>query len=144
MAGRRNRLDTGGVYERDAETLQDAFEALVESGVEAMLAYVADDFEMITPAGLAAEPDTYRGHEGVRRWWSSFEEIMDGVRVELTDVEPTGTDGVLLTSLRLSARGRATGIELTQEATARCAIADSRVVSLSFFASRDEARAAGP
>ncbi|MSO40955.1 MAG: hypothetical protein EXQ70_03525 [Solirubrobacterales bacterium] len=69
---------------------------------------------------------------------------MDDVRVEFTDVEPTGTDGVLLTSVRLSARGRATGIELTQEAHARCAIAGSKVVSLSFFASRDEARAARP
>ena len=37
---------------------------------------------MTTPPGLAAEPDTYRGEEGIRRYWESFYEVMEEIHVE--------------------------------------------------------------
>ena len=40
---------------------------------------------MTTPANLAAEPDTYRGHEGIRRYFDSFYDVMDEVRFRLNE-----------------------------------------------------------
>ena len=50
--------------------------------MEALLPFIHPDFEVTTPAGLAAEPDTYRGPEGIRRYFESFYEAMDEVGFE--------------------------------------------------------------
>jgi len=55
------------VAESDVELVKQAFEALAQGGYETLLPLIDPDFEMITPPGLAAEPDTYRGPDGVRR-----------------------------------------------------------------------------
>ena len=44
--------------------------------------FVHPEFEVTTPPGLAAEPDTYRGPGGVRRYFESFYEAMDRVGFE--------------------------------------------------------------
>ena len=40
------------------------------------------EFEVTTPQSLASEPDTYRGHEGIRRYFDSFYEAMENVYFE--------------------------------------------------------------
>jgi len=62
------------------ETVQRGFDAFNENGVEGILPLIHPDFEATTPPSLASEPDTYRGHDGVRRWFDSFYEVMDGIR----------------------------------------------------------------
>ena len=49
---------------RNVEIIRGGFEALSEGGVEALVPLIHPEFEMTTPANLAAEPDTYRGPEG--------------------------------------------------------------------------------
>lgn len=68
--------------DENVEIVSRAFDAFNEDGTEAFLPYVHPDVEFTTPPDLASEPDTYRGHEGVRRYWRSFFEIMDQIRVE--------------------------------------------------------------
>src|SRR5919108_3674662 len=80
---------------------------------EQVVPHIHPEFEMQTPAGLAAEPDVYRGPDGVRRWFESFYEIMDEVRVEASELEAVGEDRVVA-SLRICARGRATRLQLEQ------------------------------
>ena len=53
--------------QENVEIVRSAYAALAEQGVEAVLAFVDPQFEATTPPSLASEPDTYRGHEGVRR-----------------------------------------------------------------------------
>src|SRR4029079_7945252 len=60
--------------EADVELVRRGFEALEVGDAEALIPLVHPEFEMTTPAGLAAEPDTYRGQEGVRRYFDSFYE----------------------------------------------------------------------
>ena len=66
--------------------VREAFDALSEGGVDAMLPFVHEDFEMVTPPDLASEPDTYRGPAGVKRWFDSFYEAMEEVRIEPLDI----------------------------------------------------------
>ena len=69
-----------------SENLEDrqgrASTAFNADGVDGILPFIHPDFEATTPPELAAEPDTYRGHEGVRRYFDSFYEIMDEIRFE--------------------------------------------------------------
>jgi ketosteroid isomerase-like protein len=100
--------------EESVEIVRRGFEALMEGGVEALLPLVHPEFETTTPATLAAEPDTYRGHDGIRRYFDSFYEAMDQVHFEADDYIPVGEKVVVPFTLR--ARGRTTGIEVEQKA----------------------------
>lgn len=100
--------------EADVEILREGFARLSVDGFESMVVQVHPDFEMTTPAGMAAEPQTYHGRDGFRRWWTSFYEVMTEVRlvpVEFHDVAPER----VVIELEMRARGQASGIE-----TSRC------------------------
>jgi ketosteroid isomerase-like protein len=124
-----------------AEIVQSAFEAFRSGGIEESLPFFHEEFEMTTPVGLAAEPDTYRGHEGVRRWVSSFYEIMDEISIEPTEVVPGERDDRLAARLRLTARGRASGAEVVQDAATIVTIRDGKIGRIEFFGTFEEARA---
>jgi ketosteroid isomerase-like protein len=124
-----------------ATVIQRGFEAFATGGVEASLQYFTDDFEFTTPAALSTEPDTYSGHEGLRRYFESFYEIMDRVEIVPVDVDEIDAETAAVT-LRLTARGRATGLEATQETETLCRLADGKVRSIEFFPSRADALAA--
>ena len=123
------------------EVLRSALDALAEDGVDGMTAFVHEDFEMSTPPEFAAEPDTYRGPEGARRWFDSFYEAMDRVGLEAFDLVDVG-GGQVVGTIRITARGGSTGIEATQEAPLVCTIGDGKILGMSFFPTRAEALAA--
>jgi ketosteroid isomerase-like protein len=108
---------------------------------EAVVPHIHPEFEMRTPPGLAAEPDLYRGPDGVRRWFESFYEVMDEVRVEASELEAL-SDDLVVANLRIKARGRATGLDLEQQAATLARVADAKVRELRLFADRDQALAA--
>jgi ketosteroid isomerase-like protein len=115
------------------------FEEFAARGWEAMLPMVADDFELITPPGLAAEPDTYRGKEGIRRYWESFYEAMEEIHLEALEFRDVGEWVVV--PFVLTARGRATGLEAAQEAVTAWKLRDGLVVRCLAFAELEEALA---
>jgi ketosteroid isomerase-like protein len=98
----------------NVEIVRSAYAALAEQGVEAMLAFIDPEFEVTTPPSLASEPDTYRGHDGVRRYFESFSEVMEGVYFE--GQEFTAVGDKVLVDTTLHARGRTTGIAAEQRA----------------------------
>jgi len=114
------------------ELAEAAFEALRERGVEGMLDYVHPDFEMETLPGIAAEPQVYRGHDGVRRWWDSFYEVMDEITVAPRKVAEMGPDRALV-HFHMSAKGRSSGLEVEQDARAIATSRDDKVLSLEFL-----------
>lgn len=112
------------------------FEALATGGVDALLEYVHPDFEMETLPGIAAEPQVYRGKEGVRRWFESFYEVMDEVMVKPMSAEELA-DGTVLAHFELRARGQHTGIEVNQQARAIGTVRDSLMIKLEFLTPED-------
>ncbi len=128
----------------DLELVEETFGLLDSETYERSLSLVADDFEMVTPSGIASEPDTYRGPDGVRRWFESFLQAMDRVQVEGRRFHPIGDDQVIV-EFSLIARGRHSGIEASQEAVGLATVADGKLERLEFFTSVEQARAAaGP
>jgi ketosteroid isomerase-like protein len=123
------------------EIVRATWQALADTGVDAMLEHVHEDFEMTTTPALAAEPDTYRGHAGVRRWFETFYEAVDEIRLEPVRFEMLG-DRVGM-AFTLTTRGRSTGLEASLEASALCEVAEGKVKRLEFFPTWEEAVAAG-
>lgn len=115
----------------NVEIMRRAYATLIEQGVEAILPFADPAFEATTPPSLASEPDTYRGHEGVRRFFSSFGDAMEGVYLEGVEFTPAG-DKVLVES-KLHARGRTTGIETEQRAFLVWTLRDGLVTRVETF-----------
>jgi ketosteroid isomerase-like protein len=121
----------------DIEVVRRGFAALREGGVEALLPFISADFEVTTPASLAAEPDTYRGHDGLRRYFASFYEAMDEVTFEPHEFVTAG--GRVVVPFTLRARGRSTGLAFEQEAVFVWRIREGLATGLSVHPGRDAA-----
>jgi ketosteroid isomerase-like protein len=122
---------------QNVELVRGGFEALSEGGVEALLAFIHPEFEVTTPADLASEPDTYRGHEGIRRYFDSFYEAMDEVRFEPREFREAG--GRVIVPVTLTARGRTTGIEASQELVMVWSLRDDQAIRVETYGTLDEA-----
>jgi ketosteroid isomerase-like protein len=123
--------------EENVESVRRAHEALAEEGVETMLAFTDPEFEVTTPPSLASEPDTYRGHDGVRRWFDSFSDGLESVSLEGQEFTPAGDQVLVHTVLR--ARGRSTGIEVEQHAFLLWTLREGMVIRGEVFAERGPA-----
>jgi ketosteroid isomerase-like protein len=124
----------------NVELVRQGFEAMREGDVDALLPFIHPDFEATTPAALAAEPDTYRGTEGIRRYFDSFYEAMDRLSFEPEDFIPVGERVVVPLTLR--ARGRTTGIETAQDIVLIWDLKDGKAIRIEVYATLDEAMAA--
>jgi ketosteroid isomerase-like protein len=125
----------------EVELIREAFELLDSDHYEQALPLIDERFEMVTTREVASEPDTYRGPEGVRRWWESFLEAMDSVRVEARRLHPAG-EGQVIVEFVIRARGQRSGIEAEQPAVGLATVAEGKLLRLEFFTSLDRARAA--
>lgn len=119
------------------EIVQRGFEAFNERGVEGILPFIHPEFEATTPPNLASEPDTYRGHDGIRRWFDSFDEVMDQIRWDANDFQQVGDRVVVEFTLR--ARGKTTGLDFGQDAVMVWSLRDGRAIRVELFESMDEA-----
>ena len=124
----------------NAEAMRQGFAALGAGGVEALLPFLDAEFEFTTPGSLAAEPDTYRGHDGLRRYFDSFYEAMDQVHFEPHDFREIG-DRVVV-PFTLTARGRTTGLAFDQSAVMVWEVRDRKAVGLELYGTLEEALAA--
>ena len=122
------------------EIVQRGFEAFNESGVEGILPFIHPEFEATTPPNLASEPDTYRGHDGIRRWFDSFDEVMDDIRWEGHEFHEVGDRVVVEFTLR--ARGKTTGLDFGQDAVMVWWLRDRKAIRLELYQTLDEALAA--
>ena len=123
--------------ETNLDLVRGGFETVNQKGVEALLPFIHAEFEVTTPAGLAAEPDTYRGPDGVRRYFDSFYEAMD--RVEFAPQRLIAVGELTVVQLTLRARGRTTGIETEQHISQVWELRDGMAIRVTVFATLEEA-----
>lgn len=119
------------------EIVKRGFDAFNERGIEGIIPLIHSDFEATTPPSLASEPDTYRGPDGIRRWFDSFDEVMDEIRWEPHRFREAGDRVVVEFTLR--ARGKTTGLDFGQDAVMVWEIRDGMASRLDLFQSLDEA-----
>lgn len=125
----------------DVELVREAFELLDSDRYEAAMPLIDERFEMVTTAEVASQPDTYRGRDGVRRWWQEFLDAMETVRLEARELHPAG-EGLVIVEFAIRAWGKHSGIETAQPAVALATLRDGKLMRLEFFTSVSGARAA--
>jgi ketosteroid isomerase-like protein len=125
------------VSRENLEIVQRGFEAFNAQGVEGIIPFIDPDFEATTPPDLASEPDTYRGPDGIRRWFNSFFEVMDEIRWDAREFHEAGDRVVVEFTLR--ARGKTTGLSFGQEAVMVWTLRDGKAVQVDLYSTLDEA-----
>jgi ketosteroid isomerase-like protein len=128
------------VSRENLEIVERGIEAFNDRGVAGIIPYIHPEFEATTPPNLASEPDTYRGHDGVRRWFDSFYEVMDQIRWDAHSFQQVGDRVVVEFTLR--ARGKTTGLDFGQEAVMVWSFRDGKGIRIELFETLDEALAA--
>ena len=122
------------------EIVQRAIEAFNANGVDGILPLIHPEFEATTPPDLASEPDTYRGHDGVRRWFDSFYEAMDDIRWDAHEFHEVGDRVVVEFTLR--ARGKTSGLDFGQNAVMVWSFRGGKAIRIQLFQTLEEALAA--
>lgn len=123
--------------QQNVETVQRGFDALNRGEIGGILAFVHPDFETVVPPELSAEPSAYRGHDGVRRYFESFYDAMRDIRFIADRIWDAG-DAVVV-ALRLTARGKETGIPVEQQVGQVWTIRDGMAVRVENFVTVSEA-----
>jgi ketosteroid isomerase-like protein len=128
------------VPSENLEIVQRGFEAFNEGGIEGILPFIHPEFEATTPPNLASEPDTYHGHDGIRRWFDSFDEVMEQIRWDAHDFQ--AVEDRVVVEFTLRARGKTSGLDFGQDAVMVWWLRDGKAIRLELFETMDEAVAA--
>lgn len=124
--------------EENLELVRRIVDVFNREDIEMMLAFTHPDFQLEVPPGLSAEPDTYSGQEGMRRYWESFQEAMDEIRMHVERLEDAGE--AVVVAMDVSAKGRSTGIVVEQRLVGVWTVRDGKVMGIRVFPSLAEAR----
>jgi ketosteroid isomerase-like protein len=125
------------VSQENVDAVKAGFDALQRGDVEELLPRIHREFEFTTPPALSVEPDTYRGEEGLRRYFDSFYEVMDEVQFIPDEFIDAGERVVVPVSLR--ARGKETGLEVEQRIFQVWSVRDGKAARVEVFATLEEA-----
>jgi ketosteroid isomerase-like protein len=122
----------------DAEIVRELFDRFYGAGLEHALELLAVDVVLTIPPSMSAEPDSYEGHAGARRYFDGFEGSIEGLSFEALDIEEH--DGVVIAWMRFRGRGASSGIEVEQYAAVLCRVEDGKVVRMESHPDMETAR----
>lgn len=117
----------------DTEIVQQMFDAINSGDIDRILTLTHPDFEVEVPPELSAEPDVYKGHAGMRRYWESFHDALDEVRFDAEG--QWEADDAVVVAMRVSAKGRRTAIAIEQRIAGVWRISEGKVLHVNIFAS---------
>jgi ketosteroid isomerase-like protein len=115
----------------------------LEARIEADLALWDQSCEY-TRVTAAVDPQTYRGHDGIRRYISDMADSWAEWRSEAEDVFEVGPDTVVAT-IRSRLIGKDSGVPVEARLAVVCVLSEGKVLRAQTYASREEAlEAVGP
>ena len=100
--------------EENVEIVRKAFAAWNRGDRPGMEVYVDPDWEWRTAQKFPGVDAVYRGKDGFRRFWQTFREPWESIRVELERVEDLG-DGRVLALMTFYGKGKDSGVDVTTE-----------------------------
>jgi ketosteroid isomerase-like protein len=121
----------------NVQALRDVFEAFNSGDLGRVIAFTHPDFEGVVPPELSAEPDIYRGHDGIRRYFQSFEEAMTEIRFHADRLWDAGES--VAVAARLTAKGRQTAISVEQQFVLVWTFRDGMAIRVQAYVSLPEA-----
>jgi ketosteroid isomerase-like protein len=127
-----------GVGSANVEVVRRLFELYASGGVEAALEVMDEQLVIVIPPELSAEPDTYEGHEGARRYFDGFAGMLENVTYEAFELTPEGEH--VLAHARLAGRGVSSGLEVELETVVVHTVADGKITRIVPYADLESAR----
>jgi ketosteroid isomerase-like protein len=128
------------VSQSNIEVVRRLFDLFGEGGIEPALEVMHPDIVVEIPPDMSAEPDTYHGHDGVRRYFAGFEGMLDEVRYEPVELIPVGD--AVVAHAKMSGRGASSGLDVGLDSYVVHEFADGKVVRLRAYPDLEAARAA--
>jgi ketosteroid isomerase-like protein len=126
--------------EDNVEVVRKLFELYASDGVEAVLEVMDEDVVIVVPPDMSAEPDTYRGHEGVRRYFAGFDGMLEDVRYDAFELIREGEH--VLAVARLAGRGVSSGLEVELSTVVVHTVAAGKITRIEPFTDLESAREA--
>jgi ketosteroid isomerase-like protein len=116
------------------------FERFAEGGIEAAVPCMDEELLIEIPPDMSAEPDTYHGHEGARRYFAGFDGMIEDVRYEVIELVPAGDR--VIAHARMGGRGVSSGLDVAIEAFVVHELSGGKVTRMRPYPDLDSARAA--
>jgi ketosteroid isomerase-like protein len=113
----------------DVELVERLFEAFATGQIDAVTELMSEDFVLVVPPSMSAEPDRYEGPEGARRYMDAFEGAVDDVRFRADELMHAGR-GCVLVRVHLTGRGSSSGLPLDIQSAAIIRVRDGKVTGI--------------
>ena len=138
----RSRDTARAMSQENVELVRQGYEAMNSGDIETALAMFDPDVEvhLAQDAGTVWGLDfraTYRGVDGFVEFLAGLSEAWDEFRWEPTGYRDAGDQVVVY--IRMTARGRGSGIEISQDMTHVCDVRDEKLIRHETFFDRAEA-----
>jgi ketosteroid isomerase-like protein len=102
-----------GVTDSNVEVVRRLFELYASGGIDAALEVLDEQLVIVIPPEMSAEPDSYHGREGARRYFDGFDGMLEDIRYEALELIPEGEH--VLARARMAGRGVTSGLEVELE-----------------------------
>ena len=110
---------------------------LPREAVEEVLAVWSEDGDWRPEAAALVEGASFRGHEGLKRYFAMLAEVMESVEIDLDQIRSTDQGAVALGRLR--ARGRGSGAEIEEDHGVVYEIRDGLIVRATSYRDQEKA-----
>lgn len=114
--------------ESDLQLVRRLFAAFDTGDIEAVIALFSDDFVLVVPPSMSAEPDTYEGRDGARRYLAAFDGAVEDVRFRAEELH--AEDGCVLALVNVTGRGAASGLPVSMHAASIIRVTDGEVTAI--------------
>jgi uncharacterized protein (TIGR02246 family) len=125
------------VSERDVELVRGVFDAINRRDVQAVLDAFHPDCDLSTLTSELVQGKAYRGHTGIREYFSSFADVWEELQLDPAEIRDLG-DRILVIG-RWTSRGRESGAEVETPAAWIFAVRDGRIIFSHAYRDAEEA-----
>jgi len=137
MAERAEREEF--LTERNVALLREAYEAINQEGLDSAAAWdLIDDDILIRDRPEIPDPQTYRGREGARKALAISDESFESFTMAPVDLIGVGDQHVVVV-LRMSGRGRGSGVPVEETIAHLWTVRDGKAVALQVYTDPDDA-----
>ena len=124
-----------------AATVRRMFDTLNAEDLDVALELFTEDFYGEVPPELSGEPDEYRGHAGVRRYFETFRDVVDDLRFDADELVEV-TDTAVVARGCITGRGRGSGIPVEMRVPLVIRLRGGKVSGMAAYPEWDDAVAA--
>jgi ketosteroid isomerase-like protein len=113
-------------------------ESWASQDLDAALGCVHDEIEFDWSGSIGPFVGTYRGHDGVTRFWHDMLEAWERFSPEAEEVIDCGPDRLITLDV-VRARGKGSGIDMQSRGAMLWTLRDGKILRAKMFQTKDEA-----